>query len=61
MRSTTIWLCQSPYVKSSISATSSNSIELMHMIRKGQIAIDGATTMSVADQFYALAGLVRSI
>jgi len=34
-------------------------IELMHMIRKGQFAIDGAATMSVADQFYALAGLDR--
>jgi len=33
-------------------------VELMHMIRKGQFAIDGAGT-SVADQFYALAGLVR--
>jgi putative transposase len=33
-------------------------IELMHMIRKDQFAIDG-THMSVADQFYALAGLVR--
>jgi putative transposase len=36
-------------------------IELMHMIHKGQLAIDGATTMSVADQFYALAGLVRPV
>jgi len=36
-------------------------IELMHMIRKGQFAIDGATTMSAADQFYALAGLVRPV
>ena len=34
-------------------------IELMHMIRKNQFAIDGAATMSAADQFYALAGLVR--
>jgi putative transposase len=34
-------------------------IELMHMIRKGQFAIDGAATMSVADQFYALTGLDR--
>jgi len=34
-------------------------VELMHMIRKGQFAIDGAATMSVADQFYALAGLDR--
>lgn len=34
-------------------------VELMHMIRKGQFAIDGADTMSVADQFYALAGLDR--
>ena len=35
-------------------------IELMHMIRKGQFAIDG-THMSAADQFYALAGLVRPV
>ena len=34
-------------------------IELMHMIRKGQCAIEGATTLSFADQFYALAGQVR--
>ena len=34
-------------------------IELMHMIRKGQCAIEGATTISFADQFYALAGQVR--
>ena len=27
------------------------SIELMHMIRKGQFAVDGATAMSFADQF----------
>ena len=34
-------------------------VELMHMIRKGQFAVDGAASMSSADQFYALAGLVR--
>jgi len=34
-------------------------VELIYMIRKGQFAIDGAATMSVADQFYALAGLDR--
>ena len=34
-------------------------VELMHMIRKGQFAIDGADAMSFADQFYALAGLVH--
>jgi transposase-like protein len=34
-------------------------IELMHMIRKGQFAIDGAASMSFADQFYALAGQIR--
>lgn len=34
-------------------------IELMHMIRKGQFAVRGAGR-SVTDQFYALAGLVRS-
>ena len=36
-------------------------IELMHMIRKGQLAIDGANMMSFADQFYALAGRVRPV
>ena len=36
-------------------------IELMHMIRKGQFAIDGADAMSSADQFYALAGKVRPV
>jgi len=36
-------------------------IELMHMIRKGQFAINGVATMSVADKFYALAGLVRPV
>ena len=35
-------------------------IELMHMIRKNQIAIRGMNTMSFADQFYALAGQIRS-
>jgi transposase-like protein len=28
-------------------------VELMHMIRKGQFVIDGAATMSFADQYYA--------
>ena len=36
-------------------------IELMHMIRKGQFAVDGATAMSFADQFYALAGQIRPL
>jgi putative transposase len=36
-------------------------IELMHMIRKGQFAIDGPTVISFADQFYALAGQVRPV
>ena len=34
-------------------------IELMHMIRKGQGAMEGCEGMSFADQFYALAGQVR--
>jgi transposase-like protein len=34
-------------------------IELMHMIRKNQFAIDNGNTMSFADQFYALAGQIR--
>jgi len=36
-------------------------VELMHMIRKGQFAIDGADTMPFSDQFYALAGMVRPV
>jgi putative transposase len=36
-------------------------VELMHMIWKGQFAIDGATVTSFADQFYALAGQVRPV
>lgn len=36
-------------------------VELPHMIRKGQFAIDGADAMSFADQLFALAGMVRSI
>lgn len=36
-------------------------IELMHMIRKDQFAIDGVDTMSFADRFYALAGQVRPV
>ena len=36
-------------------------VELMHMIHKGQLAIDGADAMSFADQFYALAGKVRPV
>ena len=35
-------------------------IELMHMIRKGQLNIVGVEEMSFADQFYALAGKIRS-
>ena len=35
-------------------------IELMHMIRKGQMAMPSCGGMSFADQFYALAGQVRS-
>ena len=31
-------------------------IELMHMIRKGQLMIEDGNQMSFADQFYALAG-----
>jgi putative transposase len=34
-------------------------IELMRMIRKGQFAVDGATSMSFAEQFYALARQIR--
>lgn len=36
-------------------------VELMHMIRKGQFAIDGADTMSFAGQFYVLTGKIRPV
>ena len=36
-------------------------IELMHMIRKGQPMLKGCNEMSFADQFYALAGQIRSV
>ena len=36
-------------------------IELIHMIRKGQFAVDGVDAMLFADQFYALAGMVRPV
>jgi putative transposase len=34
-------------------------IELMHMVRKGQMAMAGCVGLSFAEQFYALAGQVR--
>ena len=34
-------------------------IELIHMIRKGQLNIEGGDMMSFADRFYALAGQIR--
>ena len=34
-------------------------IELMHMIRKGQFAVDDAASMSFAAQLYTFAGQVR--
>ena len=34
-------------------------IELMHMLRKGQLKLVGCENMSFADQFYVLAGVVR--
>ena len=36
-------------------------IELMHMIRKGQLLIKGCNEASFADQFYALAGKIRPL
>ena len=35
-------------------------IELMHMIRKGQLLLEGCTELSFAKQFYALAGKIPS-
>ena len=34
-------------------------IELVHMIRKGQMAMPGCEGLAFADQFYALAGQIR--
>lgn len=36
-------------------------IELMHMIRKGQLMFGGTEETSFADQFYALAGQILSV
>ena len=36
-------------------------IELMHMIRKGQLVLKGCEGMSYANQFYALAREIRSV
>ena len=36
-------------------------IELMHMIRKGQLMMEGCNKRSFADQFYALAGKIRPV
>jgi len=33
----------------------------MHMIRKGQFEIDDAEAMSFADQFSAMAGVIRPV
>ena len=41
--------------------TSLAGIEPMHMIRKGQFVIDDVDAMAFADQFFALAGIVRSV
>ena len=36
-------------------------IELMHMIRKDQLMLQGCSELSFADQFYALAGKIRPV
>jgi putative transposase len=36
-------------------------IELMHMIRKGQLLLEGSIELSFADQFYTLAGKIRPV
>ena len=36
-------------------------IELMHMIRKDQLMLQNCSELSFADQFYALAGKIRSV
>ena len=36
-------------------------IELMHIIRKGQLLLKSCIELSFADQFYALAGEIRPV
>ena len=36
-------------------------IELMHMIRKGQLLLSGGSDLSFANQFYALARKIRLV
>jgi putative transposase len=36
-------------------------IEPMHMIRKGQLVLEGSTELSFADQFYALTKQIRPV
>ena len=36
-------------------------IELMHMIRKAQLRLEGCIVLSFVDQFYALAGQIRPV
>ena len=36
-------------------------IELMHMIRKGQLLLEGGIKLSFADQFYVLSGQIRPV
>jgi hypothetical protein len=33
----------------------------MHMIRKGQLLLEGSIELSFADQFYALTGKIRPV
>ena len=36
-------------------------IELMHMIRKGQLLLEGCIKLSLTEQFYASAGQIRPV
>ena len=36
-------------------------IELIHMIRKGQLLLEGCIKLSFAGQFYALTGQIRPV
>ena len=36
-------------------------IELMHMIREGQLLLEGGIKLSFADQFFVLGGQIRPI
>ena len=51
------WRMDEPYInlKTSVSHNVIAGIELMHMVRKGQMIVAEGENLSFADQFYSLA------